>query len=515
MSQAAARGLLYGAVMEPDALITDEKSLLAATGADDVSYLADMLWEYVDGVTTGHDRGVTLQSGFLFEDMIYPFTIGEMLAVAAQLQEDEQPLQWPDTDQPAPPITPARAAKQAKAGFAPQAERLAQELLGDAFTVYKPQAMTTFARWFEDAAQTRILAVVAPTELPTVTDEVLAYGLAWQHDRELVLVLSDSHAPDVFRRLPWIGTRVSVIVLAADGTVRSVTPPSREQVLAELATLKARTVEPFCLDAKRAPWVERLVEHPSVTKTSAHGLANYVSWHHKGLQVLRVEHARGGGVRIQAGVQYSTQQPDHLLYNTVITGPISDEELDRVIAAVEGSVATGSLTTKQREHRLQASMSQHPPQELGLAHLSREYAGYRGPGRPGFIDFLGCDAEGNLHVVETKIGQDPKVVLQALDYGIWVQANEAAIRASRPRWPVASQPSGMRLDYVIAAKPGEAALSGYIAGQLEALADDITWRVFVVDDLEADVVTLTQVHDEQLWDKVPGLTAVPVRPRRS
>ena len=501
--------------MKPDELITNETSLLAATGADNVSYLADILWNYVDGVTTGHDQGVTLQSGILFEDMIYPFTIGELLAVAARLEEDEQPLQWPNTQQPAPQITPARAAKQAKAGFAPEAERVAKELLGDWFTVFRPQAMTTFARWFEDADQTRILAVVAPTELLLVTDEVLAYGLAWQHDRELVLVLSEAHAPDVLRRLPWIRTRVSVHLLRTDGTVSPAKTPSRDEVLAELTTLKARTVAPFVLDGKRAPWVERLVEHPSLATTPKHALANYLSWHHKGLQVLRVSHARGG-VRIQAGVQYSTPQPDHSLYNTVLTGPITDEQLDLAVAAVKGSIKTdGSLTNKQLEHRLQASMNQNPPEALGLAHLAREYAGYRGPGRPGFIDFLGCDDEGTLHVVETKIGQDPRVVLQALDYGIWVQANEATIRASRPSWPVPSQPTGMRLDYVLAAKPKETALSGYIAGQLEALAEDITWRVFVVDDLEADAVTLTQVHDAQLWDKVPGLTAVPVRPRRS
>jgi EAL domain-containing protein (putative c-di-GMP-specific phosphodiesterase class I) len=33
--------------------------------------------------------------------------------------------------------------------------------------------------------------------------------------------------------------------------------------------------------------------------------------------------------------------------------------------------------------------------------------------------------------VETKIGHDPKVVLQALDYWIWVQPNEDAVRATR------------------------------------------------------------------------------------
>jgi len=60
---------------------------------------------------------------------------------------------------------------------------------------------------------------------------------------------------------------------------------------------------------------------------------------------------------------------------------------------------------------------------------------------------------------------------------------------------------------VLAAGDKAYALSGYIASQLEALAADITWRVFVVDDLAADVVTLTPLRTrDEITSQVPGVS---------
>ena len=145
---------------------------------------------------------------------------------------------------------------------------------------------------------------------------------------------------------------------------------------------------------------------------------------------------------------------------------MSDKELALAVEAVAGSVASGgSLTSRQTEHRLQASMGMLPPSSLGLPFLAREYPGYRGPGRPGFIDFLVCDDVGNLHLIETKVGHDPKVVLQALDYGIWVRANEASVRAHHPGWPPPKAPqSEIYLDFVLAAGDQATAVNAYLAG---------------------------------------------------
>jgi hypothetical protein len=52
--------------------------------------------------------------------------------------------------------------------------------------------MSKYAHWYEDAGHGSLVAVVTPGEKPTVADEVLAYGLAWQHNRDLLLVVPDT-----------------------------------------------------------------------------------------------------------------------------------------------------------------------------------------------------------------------------------------------------------------------------------------------------------------------------------
>lgn len=496
---------------QPADLIRNEQELLALTGAVDTSFLADLLWQYVDGVVNFFDGGIDLQPGFQHESLSYPFTLEELYELALQLEESEVSLQAA-TGVPAPAVTlsKARVAKNARDAFAPESAKLAEAVLGAEFRVFAPRPMTTFAWWYENSEATKLVAVVAPTEVSTVTDEVLAFALAWQHDRELILVLADKHSREVARRLPWIAGPVTVRSFEGD-TVEM----SRESVLANDAALKNRTTKPHTLDSTRTAWIERLLTDPSLEGLEAHARASYLSWHSRGLQVLRVTASRSG-LRLEAGVQYTRPQSGHKVFNTMLTAPLTDDELALAVEAVAGSVAAGgSLTSRQTEHRLQSSMGLSPPPPLGLPFLAREYPGYRGPGRPGFIDFLGSDPAGNLHVVETKVGHDPKVVLQALDYGIWVLANEQSLRTRLPDWPRPAAPqSRIHLDFVLAASDQSTALNSYLAGQLEVLTGDIHWRVFVVHDLDAHPVVLTQVPAGSLWEVKTGVTSQPVRPRR-
>jgi hypothetical protein len=497
--------------MQPTNLIRNERELLDLTGAVDRSSLADVLWQYVDGVVTLLDSGIDLQPGIEHQGLSYPFTLEELHEMARRMEESEVLTQYPAAaPAPALALSKARVAKNVHDDFAPQGARLAEAVLGAGFRVFAPQAMTTFAWWYEDSEATKLVAVVAPTEVATVTDEVLAYALAWQHDRELIMLLSNEHAGEVARRLPWIGTPVTIRSLAGD-TVEM----SRQNVLEIAAALKERTTKPHVLDDSHIEWIERLLTDVALDGLEAHARASYLSWHHRGLQVLRVASTRGG-LRLHAGVQYSRPQPGHKVFNTTLMAPLTDTGLALAIEAVVGSVAAGaSRTSRQTEHRLQSSMGMSPPPSLGLTFLAREYPGYRGPGRPGFIDFLGCDPAGNLHIVETKVGHDPKVVLQALDYGIWVLANEQSIRAHRPDWPRPAAPqTGIRLDFVLATGDQSTAVNAYLAGQLEALTGDIQWRVFVVQDLDAHPVVLTQVSAEELWGSNVGVASQPVRPPR-
>lgn len=496
--------------MRPEELIRNEQDLLTATGLVDREDLANALWAYVDGVVHWHDEGIDLQPGFQTETLLYPFRLQDLYDVAAELERTEVPMQAAAGAPPAP-ATKARQAKDAHSAFEPKACRLASEALGPGFRAFAPRAMTTFGWWYEDAAGRRLLAIVAPTELATVPDEVLAYALAWQQDRELILILSRDHAAEVTRRLPWIDSPVEVRTL--DGGKPAL---DRSQVLWAAAALPVRTVIPFGLNAAHTAWIARLLADPAVQALDAHARANYLSWHYRGLQVLRVAPARGG-LRVQAGVKYSRPQAGHKTFEEVIAGPLTDAQLAEVMEAVSGSVAAGgSRTTRQTEHRLQASLGASPPPSLGLPYLAREYPGYRGPGRPGYIDFLGCDPDGILHIVETKVGHDPTVVLQALDYGIWVQANEDAVRRARPDWPRPASPQRqMHLDFVLAAGDAPTAVGPYIASQLEALAQDVLWRVFVVPDLDAHPSQPALVRATDLWTHQPEVTSLPVRPPRA
>ncbi|MDZ7727117.1 MAG: hypothetical protein U5Q44_02375 [Dehalococcoidia bacterium] len=57
----------------------------------------------------------------------------------------------------------------------------------------------------------------------------------------------------------------------------------------------------------------------------------------------------------------------------------------------------------------------------------------RGEGARGFVDFVGVDIDGGLHVVETKIGPDHMLGLQGIDYWAWVTAHRGEKSPARGR----------------------------------------------------------------------------------
>jgi hypothetical protein len=136
------------------------------------------------------------------------------------------------------------------------------------------------------------------------------------------------------------------------------------------------------------------------------------------------------------------------------------------------------------EHRFQAALAATGGRTLGLVAMQRELPAWRLDGGPGYIDFVGLDVRGELHVVETKVGGDVGVVLQALDYAVWVQEHQHAIREAYG-WPEGNARSRVHLDLVLGAESGRAA-DRYLAGQLEALAGDVSWRVVLCADPAAD-----------------------------
>jgi hypothetical protein len=376
--------------------------------------------------------------------------------------------------------------------------------------------MTTRALWFEDATQQYVTAVVPPGSGLVAADEALAYGLAWQGDRDLLLVLPENLVSTTLVRLPWVATEVRVWAWTGQQDPHPVPTPTRLAALGVMREYEPRVRGEHVLTDVQRSWIADI----DFSALEPRHRPSYLAWHLDGLQVLKVARARGGGVRVQAGVQYSKPVSGRTVFEAVLSGPPSPAQLAEIQARIDDAIRDGgSRTSQMREHKLQHDLERDGGAALGLSVLIREYPGYRGPGaadpgtsgrgRPGFIDFLGKDATGRLHVVETKIGHDPTVVLQALDYAIWVQANETPIRASSDLLAGRTDPAApVPIDLVLAPKGREPAFNTYLAGQIEALAGDLPVKVHLVPDLD-DPLQMRPLSRDAMWAADAGLVAAP------
>lgn len=395
-----------------------------------------------------------------------------------------------------------------------KAQRAAAHILGDDPLAFRPgKAMTKYAHWFTDREDSALVAVVMPGDKPTAGDDVLAYGLAWQQDRDLLLVLPDNMTGDTRTRIAWLGTETRLWQYDGEGDPLPVPKASRFERLGHLRDLPPRETKSIVLGGEHEEWIA-----PIDTDDLTPHNRSYLSWHHDGLQVLKVSKTKTG-LRIQAGVQYGGQRrpPGREPFDKVFTAPPTPCELAVINAKVQLAVEDGgALNVDMGEHKMQANL-QSQAEDLGLTHLWREFPAWRGTGRPGYIDFLGADDEGVLHVVETKIGHDPKVVLQALDYAVWVKANDAAIRQRLlDQGFVIPAPEGIDADsaaapihLVLGATEAEKAFNGYLASQIEALAGDTRVSVYLTAKPTARPVSLTKVPRRRLW-AASELIAAPV-----
>jgi hypothetical protein len=410
---------------------------------------------------------------------------------------------------------------QARKDFASAAEQAALATVKGPIKRFAPGSrMSRHAHWFVTNDDSVLIAVVSPAEKHTIADEVLAYGLAWQRNRDLHLVLPPAMLAGTLTRLPWIEAPVRVWEFEEGEGPRPVPTLARVEVFDRLLELPPRISKKTTLTPELESWMAGV----NTAGLEAHN-RSYLSWHYQGLQVLKVRNTRKG-LRIQAGVQYSGKSATAKPYDrTFVAAPTADDlaEIKREIA---GAVEHGeSKSAQMREHRMQATLKSQAS-DLGMKYLLREYPAYRGldgsdskrAGRPGYIDFLGVDAKGGLHVVETKIGHDPRVVLQALDYAIWVRANEEKIRARLRASGLdvrESKRNGDRLHMhlVLAPDAKGVAFNAYLAPQIEALRGDCYVEVHLVPDVKAAPLELRTLAAKDYWTPAP-MVAKPVEPQR-
>ena len=415
--------------------------------------------------------------------------------------------------------------KNERTSYETTARQAAEHILGVEAIPFAPQRMSKYAHWYEDADRNYVVAVATPGEKYTVGDEVLAFGLAWQQNRDLILVLPEEMVTGALIRTPWIGPEVRIWKFDGGGEPQAVPSISRGEALAKLAALPDRGAAPYALRPEHEAWIEGIETDLLVPHRRS-----CLSWHHEGLQVLRITDSKKG-VRIQAGVQYRTPPVGFEPFDRLFTAPPTAEDLSVINDKIRQALApSGSLTSQMREHKMQSTLS-NQAEALGLGQLWREYPAYRaiqpsGKGRAGFIDFLGADENDQFHVVETKIGHDVTVVLQALDYSLWVKANEDKLRQSLLPGTTSKPESGQftpapihlvlgdkKTEKAAGKKKLENAFNSYLAGQIEALSGDIKVHIHITDEPTAVPLQLRSLARSKMWSAGPSVSAPVTDPR--
>ena len=332
----------------------------------------------------------------------------------------------------------------------------------------------------------------------------LAFGLHHvKADQVLVLVIPQdgrvSRATLV--RSPWINRPLEVWTYDPTALVGGISPAatrvqldSRERVL-ERYTEKGgwgygHTPPPPAdyrvILGDRAEWVESLASWLATERDDidAEHRPSYAAWKCAGKIVLKVQRTRGG-LNLSAGIQYSKpKKPEQAPLKVRVMAPLSEEQLSALQIAILGGVEemANGLAGLYLEHQLQAAISR---QEVPILELTSkpvaEYPAWRPYVKPSgraFIDFLGVDEKGSLHVLETKVGGDVMMVLQGLDYWIWATANRDALSA---QFGLEDHPK-VEVDFLVGEKHAGEWLGPYSEAQSRALAPEVVHRFWKISD---------------------------------
>lgn len=336
--------------------------------------------------------------------------------------------------------------------------------------------LSKFFGWYLTAD--RLVVVGCPGEGQADLDLAFAFGLGHAGDRELVIVLPEGRTEPTRRRLPWIDVPVRLFAYMADDRVDEIMPLSPSEVL---ATYHDKVVTDIhTLDKERSQWVAGLVDWAASRQFDEAHRPSYLAWHVQGRMVLRIKRASEGLI-VTAGVHHSAQFKAHP--PQPITAPLTSAQLDTLqqaaSKAAEDKIA--GIDVANAEHELQETLAKQGA-KIGLTHLIREFPAFRPVNRRGYIDFLAVGTDGNLHVVETKIGADPMLAIQGLDYWIWATAHrhELISHFVKNHGAKISKDAKVLIDFVVVEKAGRT-VSPYTAAQVEAFDGAIGWRFHTIE----------------------------------
>ena len=407
----------------------------------------------------------------------------------------------------------ASARAQFNAGPVHQLARLV-----DPSAVPAARAADASSRFAYFETSTRLIVASGPQE-GSATELALVYGLALRGDLGLTLVLPRNAAAPSAIRAAWLDVPIQTLVYDTPDAVAPFEFGDRQTILEMFGP-------PSFVDAvhhlgDRASWVEPLTvwagAHPYLAP--AHRPDNR-SWHCRGLRVLKIARTPEG-VALRAGIDYTEAEGKPAAAVTLnLTAPLTDDELDlcqeRIDQAVDERYWDGGSMYKADEHWLQAVLREEPALAGVETPVLREVPALRCTGTGtdgtatwsrGYIDLLGADPQGSIRLIETKLGSYDLLVLQGLDYYIWAQRHHSAL-ARKLSLP---DDAPLELHFVVGGKSGGSpALSRYVAAQLEALAEDIHWRVHFIEDwFDSAVADVSEVYRHDAVGRVKGAAPAP------
>lgn len=391
-----------------------------------------------------------------------------------------------------------RVGEKRREFVAARAGRIASAVLGSTAVAHDPgtRVSSTISLWTEPGGEA-LAVVVSPIEELAAVEAALAYGLTFQGDRDLGLVVPDTTftvrglgevtaANPALRRAALIATPVRVWSYGQDDEVVEHVVPPVHDVLAACRLDPTIPVGEHQLGERRG-WVAELITRadsdPALVEAHRD---SYLSWHCAGRQVLSIRRATGG-LLATCGVDYSAHRGDQPPPTVLcLSGLLEPDELDAAWRAVEQAVSRRQdrADDEDLEQRLQARLA--TPEglaALGLTHVIREVPASRPTKRRAYIDLVGVDAGGHVHVIETKVGLDAMLALQGLDYWTWATAYRDDLRdLLRDRGLGVAKSPDLLLRFVVVTSADEQdpADLRYLAPQVEALAGRIPWRIGAV-----------------------------------
>lgn len=266
--------------------------------------------------------------------------------------------------------------------------------------------------------------------------QLLAYGLQQLDARELHLVVPRTAVNPTRARAAFLDATVHVHPAQRAGIGDAEAPMTRSEATTFYRRLGGVTPTPPWDSSTWPLWLVESVDWLESRRVERVRTQRAHAWHYRGRQVLHVQRATtDGAYSIIVGANHEAPhggQPVPLTLCVKENESPTPEQLEAIQRALDLAIErrrTGE-DAGHREHLLQAAIGTDPSL-VGMTHLKREVPVWRPKQRPrrgrGFLDFLARDVDRAGHVIETKIGPDAQLGIQALDYWAWSDAHRSEL----------------------------------------------------------------------------------------